>query len=214
MVDPNPADPPKAILPRRLVLGLGNPGPDYHGTRHNVGFSVLDLLVARHGLTWESGPDSLVATLPAAAGSDSPGIVLAKPLTFMNRSGRALRGLARKLKLEGAEQFFVITDDIHLPLGGLRLRAGGSAGGHNGLASLEEAVGSRDYPRLRFGVDAPQGGGEDLVDFVLSTFSTAEQALLEESLESASWAVEDWASGLPFEELQARYNRRKPQAES
>jgi len=214
MVDPIPEDPPLEIRPRRLVLGLGNPGPDYAGTRHNVGFAVLDLLVSRHGLTWESGPESLVATLPPAPGSEEPGVVLAKPLTFMNRSGRALRGLARKLKLEGPEQFFVITDDIHLPLGGLRLRASGSTGGHNGLASIEDAAGSRDYPRLRFGVDAPSGGGSELVDFVLDTFSPAEQAVLEDSLDQASFALEDWAHGLPFEELQARYNRRKPQAES
>lgn len=213
MSDPIPADPPPKALPRRLVLGLGNPGPDYAGTRHNVGFAVLDLLVSRHGLAWEEGPESLLAVLPPQA-EGLPAVVLAKPLTFMNRSGRALRKLARRLELEAGEQLFVITDDIHLPLGGMRLRASGSTGGHNGLASIEETVGSPDYPRLRFGVDAPTGGGAQLVDFVLAPFSSAEQELLEDSLDRASWAVEDWAGGLPFEELQARYNRRKPQAET
>jgi PTH1 family peptidyl-tRNA hydrolase len=189
----------------RLVFGLGNPGPEYAGTRHNVGFDVLDLLVARRRLRWESGGSALRAAWPEFR------CLLVKPLTFMNRSGSALRQAWRDTAPDGPGSLFVVTDDFHLPLGGLRLRTSGSTGGHNGLASLEEALGSQDYPRLRVGVGDP---GADSVDFVLTTFSPAERPVIEESLLTASWCVEDWVLGASLDALQTRYNRRLPQAES
>ena len=186
-------------------MGLGNPGADYVGTRHNVGFEVLDLLAARLGLAWRAEGRALRAEHPDSR------VVLVKPTTYMNRSGIALRQAWLDHDVSGADRLFVITDDFHLDLGALRLRATGSPGGHNGLASLEEQLGTDEYPRMRIGVGEP---GRDSVDFVLSRFSPAEQPVVEETLETASWAAEDWLRGVPFEQLQARYNRRKPQAES
>jgi PTH1 family peptidyl-tRNA hydrolase len=189
----------------RLVVGLGNPGDEYAGTRHNVGFEALDLLAARRGLRWQVEGQALCAFDEAAH------CALLKPLTYMNRSGAALRAFARKRPLDGPASIFVLTDDFHLPLGALRVRPDGSTGGHNGLASVEEAVGAQSYPRLRIGVGEP---GPDSVDFVLSRFSAAERRVLEETLETAAWCAEDWVRGVSLEELQTRYNRRTPQAGS
>lgn len=189
----------------RLVVGLGNPGDEYAGTRHNVGFEVLDLLAARRGLRWQADGPALCALDEAAR------CALLKPLTYMNRSGAALRAFARKYPLDGPASIFVVTDDFHLPVGALRVRPDGSTGGHNGLASIEAAVGGKQYPRLRIGVGEP---GADAVDFVLSPFSAADRRVLEETLATASWCAEDWIRGHPLEELQTRYNRRTPQAGS
>lgn len=190
--------------PWRLVLGLGNPGEDYRATRHNVGFECLDLCASRLQADWTRDGHALLAELPAQR------CTLVKPLTYMNRSGVALRQTWLHHGLEEPEQIFVVTDDFHLALGGLRIRAQGSTGGHNGLASIEGVLGCRDYPRLRIGVGDP---GADSVDFVLDRFSAAEEPVIEETLMTASWAVEDWVQGTPLPELQARYNRRSPQAE-
>lgn len=189
----------------RLVVGLGNPGDEYAGTRHNVGFEALDLLAARRGLRWQVDGPALCAEDQGAR------CALLKPLTYMNRSGAALRVYARTRPLDGPASIFVVTDDFHLALGALRVRASGSSGGHNGLASVEAALGSPGFPRLRIGVGEP---GADAVEHVLTRFSAAERRVLEESLETASWCAEDWVRGLPLEDLQARYNRRTPQAGS
>jgi PTH1 family peptidyl-tRNA hydrolase len=202
MADPLDAPEPSGW---RLVFGLGNPGPEYAGTRHNVGFDVLDLLANRLRLRWEAQGSALRAVWPEAR------CVLVKPLSYMNRSGSALRQAWRDYAPAGPASLLVVTDDFHLPVGALRLRPSGSTGGHNGLASLEEVLGSQDYPRLRIGVGDP---GPDAVEFVLSSFSAAERRIVEDSLATASWCVEDWARGQPLEALQTRYNRRSPQAEA
>lgn len=149
---------------------MGNPGPRYAGTRHNVGFEVLDELAGRHGLTFLSAPaDALVARIRR---SDDT-ILLAKPLTFMNESGRAIGELTRYYKI-GLEDLLVIVDEVQLPLGKLRARARGSAGGHNGLKSIVAHVGE-EFSRLRLGV----GRGDDrrdLADHVLAKFEKEEAA--------------------------------------
>lgn len=198
----------------RLVVGLGNPGAEYAGTRHNVGFDVLDLLAARLRLTWTLQGPALEASLPDAR------TVLVKPITYMNRSGAALRAQQLARGPIPPASIFVITDDFHLTLGGLRLRDSGSSGGHNGLASLEAALASQEFPRLRIGIGQTGAGGSsappgaETVDFVLSAFSPAERPVIEETLMTASWCVEDWVRGASLESLQARYNRRSPQAGS
>lgn len=189
----------------RLVVGLGNPGDEYAGTRHNVGFEALDLLAARLGWRWRADGAAVCAL------DEGSRCALLKPLTYMNRSGAALRAFARARPLDGPASIFLVTDDFHLALGALRVRASGSTGGHNGLASVEAAIGSPDYPRLRIGVGDPGG---DAVEHVLTRFSAAERRVLDETLETASWCAEDWVRGLPIEELQTRYNRRSPQAGS
>jgi peptidyl-tRNA hydrolase, PTH1 family len=126
----------------------------------------------------------------------------------MNRSGGPMVAAMRAFEVHPA-QILIITDDFHLDLGAIRARGTGSTGGHNGLASIEEVLGSTDYARLRIGVGTP---GADTVDFVLDRFGPDEESVMEETVMIASWAAEDWANGLSIDELQAKYNRRKPQA--
>ena len=147
----------------KLVVGLGNPGRQYAGTRHNAGFDVLDLLAERHRLDWESAPaNALLAKWRAASA------LLAKPLTFMNLSGHAVGEVLRFYKIDLAD-LLIVVDDTNLELGRLRARPSGSAGGHNGLKSIIGAFGTEDFARLRVGV----GRGEarrDLADHVLAKF--------------------------------------------
>lgn len=192
----------------RLVVGLGNPGSEYEGSRHNVGFAALDRYARRLG----ARPGSLKADGRRYGDlyrSPDGRFGLLWPGTYMNLSGGAVLAAVRQLETLPAA-IFVISDDFHLPLGALRARAGGTAGGHNGLKSVEQALGTQDYPRLRIGVGAPLG---ETVDYVLSRFRRHELETVEETLETASWAAEDWALGASMERIQARYNRRSPQAE-
>jgi peptidyl-tRNA hydrolase, PTH1 family len=165
------------------VLGLGNPGARYLGTRHNVGFLVVDALATRCDAVFQrhEGYWSASATRAGAA------LVLVKPTTYVNRSGSAARAVLARHGLEPA-QLLVVVDDVYLPFGRLRLRPGGSAGGHNGLASIETVLQTRDYPRLRIGVGAPEGA--DLVDHVLGEWSAAEEEALPATIERAADAVE------------------------
>lgn len=189
----------------RLLVGLGNPGEGYSGTRHNVGFAVLDLLATRLG----AAPGWLKAGGQRCGRfwqDRNRGIAMLWPHTFMNLSGAAVNAARRQLECVPAA-IFVITDDFNLDLGALRIRPGGSHGGHNGLRSIEAALETPDYPRLRIGVGDP---GTDSVDYVLNRFRRPEQKLVDETLETASWAAEDWVMGKPLDELQARFNRRMP----
>ena len=168
----------------KLIVGLGNPGEKYQGTRHNIGFAVADLLVNRWGLPgFEAGPvDALIAK---RRGGDP--VLVAKPLTFMNLSGEAVGGLARYFKI-AAEDLLVIVDEVQLPLARLRAGARGSAGGHNGLKSIVEHLGE-DFPRLRVGV----GRGDarrDLADHVLARFDKSEEAEAERMTSRAADAAE------------------------
>ena len=169
----------------KLVVGLGNPGSRYAGTRHNVGFDVLDLLASRHRFDWEAAPRGIEALAGRWRASD---VVLAKPLSFMNLSGGVVVGLLQFFKIE-AEDLLVVTDDVNLELGRLRARASGSAGGHNGLKSIIEALGGGDFARLRVGV----GRGEarrDLADHVLARFDAAERDAVAEAVGRAADAAE------------------------
>lgn len=159
----------------KAIVGLGNPGPRYKGTRHNIGFAIVDELARRAGVEFESAPaNALVAKIrtPAAAGMGGVDtVLLAKPLTFMNESGQALGELVRYFKVEVGD-LLVVVDEVQLPLGRLRARARGSAGGHNGLKSVIAHLGV-DFARLRVGV----GRGDerrDLADHVLARFDKDE----------------------------------------
>lgn len=187
------------------MVGLGNPGPEYRDTRHNVGFGALDLYASRSKLQ-PTGLKAAGQRLGDLYRSPDRRFALLWPGTFMNLSGGAVAAAARQLQISPAS-ILVITDDFHLPLGALRIRAAGSSGGHKGLASIASALGTQDYPRLRLGVGSPAG---DKVDFVLSRFRRSEEKAVNEMLETASWAAEDWARGASLEELQTRYNRRTP----
>jgi peptidyl-tRNA hydrolase, PTH1 family len=184
----------------KAIFGLGNPGSRYQGTRHNVGFSVIDEMARRASVGFEQAPaDALMARVR------SRDLLLAKPLTFMNESGQAIGELLRYFKIDIAD-LLVVVDEVQLPLGKLRARARGSAGGHNGLKSLIELLGTEAFPRLRVGV----GRGDarrDLADHVLTTFDPDERTAVADSIERAADAVELFvAEGIA--PVMNRYNRK------
>jgi len=172
----------------KLVAGLGNPGREYQRTRHNIGFEVIAELARRGGVTFESAPaEALIARWRRG---DEP-VLLVKPLTFMNHSGQAIGELARYFKIETSD-LLVILDEVQLPLGKLRARARGSAGGHNGLKSVIAHLGS-EVARLRIGV----GRGDarrDLADHVLATFDRDERAEVESMTARAADAAETFVT--------------------
>jgi peptidyl-tRNA hydrolase, PTH1 family len=183
-----------------LVVGLGNPGAEYAASRHNVGFRVVDELARRHrGGGWRTRCLSMVtrATL------DVP-VLLAKPLTYMNRSGQAVARLLDHLEIE-PPQMLVVVDDVDLALGALRLRRSGGPGTHNGLRDICSTVGE-EFPRLRVGV---RGGApwEDLADYVTSPFSAVEEELLGEIVGRAADAVET-AVAHDLNRAMSEFNRR------
>jgi PTH1 family peptidyl-tRNA hydrolase len=187
----------------KLVAGLGNPGSEYEGTRHNVGFEVIDVVAKRHGVTFDFSDMSRDAATARWRRPDDP-VLLAKPLTFMNLSGRSIQQLMHFYKIE-VQDLLVVCDDVNLPLGRLRARGTGSEGGHNGLRSIAEALGTIDYARLRIGV----GRGDlrqNLADHVLARFERGEVPGIEDAIARAADAVETWISdGLP--PMMNRFNR-------
>ncbi len=171
----------------KLIVGLGNPGKEYDGTRHNIGFAVVDAFARRHGIA------TAKRDCQALMGDGRVGetrVFLMKPQTFMNLSGQAVAAFLKMKPLELAD-ILVVTDDIALPLGRLRLRADGSAGGHNGLKSLIAHLHGPAFPRLRFGVGAPRDPSVQ-IDFVLGKFGRSEQAEVEEGIDRAIAALETW----------------------
>jgi PTH1 family peptidyl-tRNA hydrolase len=174
----------------KVVVGLGNPGPRYRGTRHNVGFAVIDYLAQG------PGADSFRSRFQAQTAELREGelqMLLVKPETFMNLSGRCVREIVDFYKLP-VEDLLIVCDDINLPLGKLRARARGSAGGHNGLRNIQDQLGTADYSRFRIGVDAPMlTHNEATVDHVLSRFKPGEQNVIDEAIEKAAQAVVLWA---------------------
>ncbi len=181
---------------RSLVVGLGNPGPRYDGTRHNVGFACLDLLAERAGVRFADKRQHALIGEGSLAGAR---VVLAKPRTFMNSSGLAARYLLDRFGVR-AERMLVVYDDMDLPLGSLRVRAQGSSGGHNGLNSINAEVGTSAYPRVRIGIGRPARGA---IEHVLARFSREEQAVVDEALARAAEAVEVWLT----EGIDAAMNR-------
>ncbi len=183
----------------KLIVGLGNPGPQFTKTRHNVGFMVVDRLVRAHGAGEPVKARFNAATVEVTLSGER--CLLLKPTTFMNLSGRAVGEAVRFFKLDLAAEMLVIVDDLYLPTGQIRMKPSGSAGGHNGLTSIEQLMARDDYPRLRIGVGQLPAGGKpplmDQADYVLSRFSADEEPLLETSLTKATKAVEMYvAKGL------------------
>lgn len=170
----------------KMIVGLGNPGRKYSHTRHNIGFKVLEELARRHRIEKEeSRYDAIVGHLRI----NQEKLLLVKPLTFMNLSARAVRPLFNWYKLELFE-LLLVYDDMDLPVGSLRIRARGGAGGHKGMHSICESLGSREFPRIRIGIGRPPGGA---IDWVLSEFSAAEKEIMQKAVEKAADAIECWA---------------------
>jgi peptidyl-tRNA hydrolase, PTH1 family len=174
----------------KVIVGLGNPGPKYRGTRHNVGYDVLDYLAKGPGASsFRSRFQGQLAEL----NEDGLQILLLKPETFMNLSGRSVRELADFYKVS-LDDLLIVSDDINLPLGKLRMRARGSHGGHNGLRNIQEQLGTMDYPRLRIGVDAPGLKYDDAaIDHVLGRFRPGERSTIDDAISKAALAALYWA---------------------
>ncbi|TWT47668.1 aminoacyl-tRNA hydrolase [Botrimarina hoheduenensis] len=185
----------------KLVVGLGNPGKEYQGTRHNVGFDVLRLLAER----WQAEtPKQRFESFVAETRLRDERALLIWPQTYMNKSGRAVR-MALDFYKAPLEDLLVICDDFHLPTDRLRLRGGGSSGGQNGLKDVADQLGEDGYSRLRIGVGPVPAGGKSAVDFVLGRFSKSELESVSVTLQLAADATEVWANqGLT--EAMNRYN--------
>ena len=215
----------------RIALGIGNPGSDYASTRHNVGFMVLDLLAERLGLSFarleRQGPDGSKRFSGKVKAQFCEGrrkgrsFLLAKPQTYVNLTGDVAAPLLRFSK-RSPDALFVIVDDLNLPLGRMRLRPSGSAGGHNGLKSVQQLLGTDAYPRLRLGIgppasDDPDGGsegrskaavlrGRDWPDFVLAPFLPEEQEVLGRVLVRAADCTQGWLDGEDLQSLMGTFN--------
>jgi len=170
----------------KLVVALGNPGPDYARTRHNAGWMAADRLVDRLGLTGGTSKFHS-AMVDGRVGAEK--VVLLKPQTYMNRSGLAVGEAMNFYKLATAD-LMVLVDDVNLPVGKIRLRATGSAGGQNGLKDIQRVLGTQHYARLRIGIDPP--GRVPRVDYVLQPFTQAQRDELDPALDRCVAAVETW----------------------
>lgn len=168
----------------RLVIGLGNPGTQYEHTRHNVGFRVVDMLVANYGWKWERRKRVMIAS--GNIGSEK--VILVKPLTYMNNSGEVIGELVHWYKVQ-SEDILVIYDELDLPVGKMRLRAKGSAGGHNGLGNIIHHLHTNQFPRLRIGIGRPVNHRMEIVDYVLGLPSADERIALEIGEQRAAEAI-------------------------
>lgn len=183
----------------RLVVGLGNPGSQYLGTRHNVGFEVIESLAARLG--WVDRPEQFARMSRnrfqglsldgrIATGSGEEKLLLLEPLTYMNLSGRSIRAAMDYYQVQPTD-VMVVLDDLALPAGRIRLRAGGSSGGHNGLRSIEQCLGTNQYPRLRIGID-PKPAFVPQADYVLQRFTPEQRTMIDDAIARACGAIVTW----------------------
>jgi PTH1 family peptidyl-tRNA hydrolase len=183
----------------KLVVGLGNPGREYVGTRHNIGFEVIDAVARNFGMTSAEGDferlarskfDGLVLMGGVSTPAGEEKLLLLKPMTFMNLSGRSVQQAMAFYQLAPADMM-VVLDEMALPSGRLRIRPGGSDGGHNGLKDIQRALGTSQYPRLRMGIDAPppQFPGRD---YVLGKIASSQRRAIDEAVDRAVSAIELW----------------------
>ena len=187
-----------------LIVGLGNPGDEYQDTRHNIGFRVLDAIAKASNIVFQDRRYGFVAETSVK----NCQLVLLKPTTYMNLSGNAVRYWMNKENIE-PERLLIVADDLSLPLGTLRLKGKGGAGGHNGLGHIEQILCSQQYARLRVGIgnDFPRGAQ---VDFVLSSFSPEDNAVIESQIPAAIEIIKSFClAGLDY--TMNHFNKRKPQ---
>ena len=201
--DPETTDPLSGVW---LVVGLGNPGPDYAGTRHNVGYLVTDELARRMGSPFrahKSGRADVVEGRLTPPGQPGPRVVLARPRCYMNESGGPVKALASFYKVP-TERIVAIHDELDIPFGTLRVKLGGGDNGHNGLRSLRSSLGTGEFYRVRVGVGRPPGR-QDPADFVLSNYSAAERKELVFQVDRAADAVESLLA-VGRDRTQGQYN--------
>ncbi|MBS0189199.1 MAG: aminoacyl-tRNA hydrolase [Planctomycetes bacterium] len=180
----------------KLIVGLGNPGPEYARTRHNAGFLAVDRLADTHARS--AIPKSRFQAMTVEADIGSERCVFMKPMTFMNLSGRSVSEAIRFFKLQPTTDLLVLVDDFYLPVGSVRIREAGGTGGHNGLSSIDQALGNGLYPRVRIGVGERPSGGKppnwDQADYVLSRFAEEEWSELQPALDRAAKASETFVN--------------------
>ena len=189
----------------RLVVGLGNPGPEYDKTRHNIGFELVDEMAKERDLKWRRD-----RKFRAKITSTTSSLILAKPITYMNLSGNAVARLAQFHKLK-PDQILVVYDDVDLPIGRLRFRANGSAGGHNGIKSIIEYLGTKEFARLKIGIGAA-GGREAMVGHVLGRFDQEEWREMQKVLAIAADGV-NCALSDGLDAAMNQFNRRTEKTE-
>ena len=170
-----------------IIAGLGNPDEKYQGTRHNVGFDVVDRLAEKYQIAVDTKKHRALIGKGVIEGQK---VLLVKPQTYMNLSGEAVHEAAQFYKIP-ADHVLVIYDDVSLPVGKLRVRPTGSAGGHNGIKNIIAHLGTQEFPRIKIGTGAPSGGGAEMIDWVIGVPSQAERKILVESFENAVKAAED-----------------------
>lgn len=190
-----------------LIVGLGNVGAEYEGTRHNSGFMVVDHMAKEAGATWSLERHAYRAEIRHKGRI----LVLLKPTTFMNLSGKAVKYWMQAEKV-CLENIMVISDDIALPVGTIRMKKQGSGGGHNGLGNIEEMLGTNAYPRLRMGVGDNFSRGRQ-IDYVLGTFTEGEMALLQPAIEQAASAIKAFVTVGPDRAMNVCNTKKKPQDE-
>ena len=174
-----------------IIAGLGNPGKEYHNTRHNIGFGLIDALADKYNISVMQVRHRAMVGKGVIEGQK---VILAKPITYMNASGESIRPLADYYKVDIGRELIVVSDDITLPPGQIRIRKKGSAGGHNGLKNIISQLGSENFHRIRIGVgEKPKG--YDLINYVLGHFSKEEMPLMEEGTRRAVKAAELMLSG-------------------
>lgn len=187
-----------------IIAGLGNPDRQYEGTRHNVGFEVIDRIAEKYNIAVDMKKHRAYIGKGIMEGQK---VILAKPQTYMNLSGESVRSLADYYRIDPEKELIVIYDDVSLDVGQLRIREKGSAGGHNGIKNIIAHLGTQVFPRIKVGV-GEKPGGYDLADYVLGHFSKAEKEQMEESYDRAVRAAELIVSGRTGEAMN-EYNRRK-----
>ena len=190
-----------------LVVGLGNPGRRYQKTRHNLGFIVLDVLAKRWGLEFSEHP--AVDALVARGSFSGQQVMLLKPQTYMNLSGLAVGPVLKEAHIP-LEKLILVHDDMDLPPGALKIKQGGSSGGHKGVASVIEAAGGQDFLRVKLGIGRPQGG-QEAEHYVLARFKPQEKKLIEEAVERAAEALECIITEGP-QKAMSIFNQRRPSA--
>lgn len=171
----------------KMIVGLGNPGKEYEDTRHNIGFKVVDCFAEKMQVRIEKHKDQALTGELNLGGEK---VLIVKPQTFMNLSGQAVGGIARWHKINPAD-VLVVFDDLDLPVGRLRIRATGGAGGHNGLKSLIAHLQTEDFPRIRIGIGRPPAG-VDTADYVLSGFLPSEREPIKQAVEQGAEAISAW----------------------
>ena len=172
----------------KLIAGLGNPGPRYKNTRHNIGFRVTDKIVSKYNGTLKK--KFLKKANQANISISGENVLILQPLSYMNLSGGSILRFQKKLRLD-LQDLLIVCDDINLPIGKIRIRPAGSPGGHNGLASIIDSLGSEKFPRLRIGIKTDKSV-EDLSEYVLSGFNSEQAQIMKQVLDKAVSACESW----------------------